>query len=181
MSFRRNRRALQLRPVNSLKHVIDTSGVVIGGTVATTDVAIQTDNPVTTGTNQIHIGGHIKAIFLSVQVKGSVAYAGTPRVYFIVWKNPGNQIIQPVVDAVGVSTRRKFVIHQEMMMVDDVGPAAASASSFPRSMFKGVILLPKRYQRFGDADRLTFTIGNAAGESTGQTDWCIQCIYKEFF
>ncbi len=174
-------RALALRPINSLKHVVDTSGVTTTGAPSTTELADQVDNPSTTASNQVHIGSAVKAIFLSVQIKGSIAYAGTPRVYMLVYKNPGNQVPVPDPSNIGISPRRKFVIHQEMMMVDDVGPASSSATSFPRTMFKGVILIPKRYQRFGDGDKLTFVIQNSVGETTGQTDWCIQCIYKEFF
>jgi len=179
MSFRRSRRALSIRPVSSLKHVIDTSGVVIAGANAVTDLAIQNDTPSTGLSNEVHTGSHIKAFFLNVQVAGAVNYGGVPRVYFYIYKDPSSEIIAPPVDAIGASTRRKFVIHQEMMMVSAQDPVATV--TFPRTMFKGVVMLPKRYQRFGDADRLRFVIGNSTGEATGSTRWCIQCIYKEFF
>lgn len=177
MSFR-NRRALALRPINSLKHVVDTSGAVTGSTPATVDLTTQVDAPVTTQTNQVHIGSAVKAIFLSVQVVGTTAYGGVPRIYFVVFKNPGNQVPIPAVDGIGISPRRKFVIHQEMLMVTT---QSSTNDGFPRTMFKGVILLPKRYQRHGDADKLQFVIGNASAEATGSSDWCLQCIYKEFF
>ena len=174
-------RALALRPINQLKHVVDTSGVTSLALPSTTELAVQVDLPSTTAVNQVHVGSAVKAIFLNVQINGSIIYSGIPRVYFLVYKNPGNQVPVPDPSNIGISPRRKFVIHQEMMMVDPVGPAASSPSSFPRTMFKGVILIPKRYQRFGDGDKLTFVIQNALGETNGQTDWCVQCIYKEFF
>ena len=179
MSFRRNRRALAIRPVSSLKHVVDTSGAVTAGIAATTDLVIQHDDPATTFNNRVHTGAHVKAIFLSVQVVGTTAYSGVPKVYFLVYKDPSGQIPSPpVVDSVGVSAKRKFVIHQEMLMVTT---QSTTNDGFPRTMFKGVILIPRRYSRFGDGDRLRFTIGNAPAEATGSTDWCLQCIYKEFF
>ncbi len=180
MSFR-NRRALALRPINSLKHIVDTSGRAIAGAQNTTDIAIQNDLPSTTSVNQVHTGSAVKAIFLNIQVRGVIAYGGVPRIYFILFKNPGNQVPAPALDAVGISPKRKWVLHQEMIMVDDVGLAATNPTSFPRTMFKGVIKIPKRYQRMGDADKLSFVIGNAAGEATGATDWCLQSIYREFF
>jgi len=178
MSFRRNRRALAIRPVSSLKHVIDTSGAVTAGVSATTDLAIQHDTPTTNFNNRIHTGGHVKAVYLKVEVVGTVAYGGVPKVYFIVYKDPSGDLTVPAVDAVGTSARRKFVIHQEMTMITT---QSTTNDGFPRTMFKGVILIPKRYQRFGDGDRFRFTIGNSPGEATGSTDWCLQCIYKEFF
>jgi len=177
MSFRRNRRALAIRPVSSLKHIVDTSGAITAGVPSITDLMIQNDSPVTTVSNQVHTGSHVKAIYLKVEVHGAIAYAGVGRIYFYVYKDPSSEIIAPGVDNVGTSTRRKFVIHQEMLMIS----AQVDAASFPRTMFKGVILIPQRYQRFGDLDRLRFVIGNAPGETTGQSDWCLQCIYKEFF
>ncbi len=177
MSFRRNR-ALAIRPVSSLKHVIDTSGAVTAGVSATTDLAIQHDTPSTNFNNRIHTGGHVKAIYLKVEVVGTTAYAGVPRIYFIIYKDPSSDLTVPAVDNVGTSPRRKFVIHQEMTMVTT---QATSNDGFPRTMFKGVVLIPKRYQRFGDDDRLRITIGNNPAESSGSSDWCLQCIYKEFF
>ncbi len=182
MSFQRNRKALALRPVNRLKHVVDISGTVTGATVSITELAIQTDSPSTAQVNQVHIGSHVKAIYLKVEVVGAIAFAGVPRVYFVVFKNPGNQLSDPVVDAIGVSTIRKYVIHQEMTMISQQASSAGGGDfTFPRTMFKGVILLPKRYQRFGDLDKLEFHIGNATGETTGSTRFCLQAIYQEFF
>ncbi len=151
MSFRRQKRALSLRPVSSLKHVIDTSGVVVAGAVAITELAIQTDSPSTASSNQVHIGSHVKSIYISVQIVGAVAYTGVPRVYFVIFKNPGNQLSNPVLDNIGTSTIRKYVIHQEMSMVAET---TADGTAFPRTMFKGVVRLPPRYQRFGDLAKL---------------------------
>ncbi len=95
-----------------------------------------------------------------------------------VGKNPNGEISLPPIDAVGGDDSRKFIIHQEMMMV---GQTTADGTQFPRTMFKGVILIPRRYQRNGINDKLQFSIGNNSGESTGSTRWCIQCIYKEFY
>ncbi len=177
------RRALRNRPVNSLKHVIDIRSTVIAAVPVLTDVAIQNDSPSTAAVNQVHIGSSIKAIFLKVELVGTVPYGGNGVVYMVVYKNPGNQVPAPIVDTVGVSPRRKFVIHQEMTMVGIRSTAGAGGGDavFPRTMFKGVILLPKRYQRFGDDDRLVVVLGNASAEATGRSDVCLQCIYKEYF
>ncbi len=105
------RRALRNRPVNSLKHVIDIRSTVIAAVPVLTDVAIQNDSPSTAAVNQVHIGSSIKAIFLKVELVGTVPYGGNGVVYMVVYKNPGNQVPASIVDTVGVSPRRKFVIH----------------------------------------------------------------------
>ncbi len=172
---RMSSRALAIRPVNSVKHVIDTSGVVVAGATSTTDLINTVDSP-SALTNQNHVGSSVKFIFLKVEVVGVIAFAGVPRVYMYVWKNASDDLTFPAPDAVGASSNKRFVLHQEMTMVADL-----LQTDFPRTMFKGVIRIPKKYQRNGITDKLQFVIGNASGESTGSTRFCIQCIYKEFY
>ncbi len=180
MSFQRTRRALALRPVSSLKHVVDITTALVGTGQIVTDLAIQKDSPSTSSVNQVHTGSHIKAIFLNVQAILTVTVTtGFPSIYFYILKNPSNEIVplNMAGDTVGSNQRRKFVIHQEMLML-----SKNSADNFPRTMFKGVIKLPQRYQRFGDEDRLQIVAqfsGTVDGGATAQ--FCIQCIYKEFF
>jgi len=166
-------RALSYRPVNSLKHVIDAVGTATNVN-STIDLAIQHDTPLTSTPNRVHTGSVVKAIFLKVDVSGRVAYSGTPNVYMYVFKNASNELSPPAVTAVGASAVRKFVIHQEMTMI-----GALSDGQFPRTMFKGVVVIPKKYQRFGDADKLQLVVAHV--DATGTADFCVQCIYKEFF
>ncbi len=167
------------RPVNSLKHVIDTRGTATD-VASITDIAFQHDDPLTSVANRIRVGAVVKAIFLRVDVAGRVPYSGTPNIYMLVFKNPGNQLAPPALSGVGISNVRKFVIHQEMMMLSGISTAGAGGGfQFPRTLFKGVIVIPKRYQRMGDNDKIQVSIGH--DDATGTADWCIQCIYKEFF
>ncbi len=179
----RYNRALAVRPVNSIKHVVDTSGVVTS-TISTTEFASAVDTPARlTQPDEVHNGSVIKWFYAQVETAGSVAYAGVPRVYCMFWKNPGNELVAPSPASVGSSDVRKFVFHQEMQMVaqQTTSGAGGGDGTFPRTMFKGVIRVPKRYQRMGINDRLSFSIQNEPGESTGTTRFCFQCIYKEFF
>ncbi len=152
--------------------------------ISTVDIAVQTDSPSTSATNQVHTGSAIKAIFLKVEAVGAVASANIPRVYFYILKNPANEInvTNMAPDEVGSNARRKFVIHQEMMMMSQQASSAGGGDfTFPRTMFKGVVRLPKRYQRFGVDDRLQLVLANFNGETSGTTRICMQSIYKEFF
>ncbi len=91
-----------------------------------------------------------------------------------IWKNPGTNIAiaqVPNGNAVGQSDLRKMVIHQEMNMGEK------NTTAIPRTLFKGVIKLPRHMQRFGIADQLRIELF-----SPGVThDFCVQCIYKEYF
>jgi len=185
MSFRtgRMKQALRIRPVNSLKHVVDTSGVVSAGVPSTTDLINTVDAPVQSISNNCHVGSYVRAIFISVQILGQNPYGGVARAYFTIAKNPNSDIALPPPDQVGINDARRYVIHQEMVMITRVGTAGAGGGDLgiPRTFFKGVVLIPNKYQRNGLGDKLQFTIQNATGEATGSSDWCLQCIYKEFY
>ena len=94
-----------------------------------------------------------------------------------VFKNPGNRFLAPALDTVGVTDLRKYFIHQEMVMVpgSDVGE-----NEFPRTMFNGVIKIPRGYSRNGVEDRLQVILQHRSGEATQTTRFCIECIYKDY-
>lgn len=167
-----------LHPVKSIKHVVDTNGAVFGAAASVNDIAIANDNPAyNTSPNQVNTGAQIFAFFLNVQVIQAVAAGGVDNIYMIIYKNNGNNLVNPPVDNVGASDLRRFVIHQEMVMT---GTPSTVASAIPKTLFKGVIKIPKSLRRFGVQDRLQVVIGHRTGEVTQQTSFCLQCIYKEF-
>ncbi len=171
------RRALALRPINSLKHIIDTSGLLSLAVVSTTDLVNTVDSP-DADTNQVHVGSAVKFIFLVIELIGNTPFAQSPRIYMYVIKNPGNELANPRPDLVGQSKVRKFIIHQEMTMVQNL---QVDGDGFPRTMFKGVIRLPKKYQRFGVSDKLQVVLSGPTGETSGKANFCLQSIYKEFY
>ncbi len=168
-------------PVQSLKHIIDTSGVIsdvpsFNDLVNTVDAPAMLTNPA-----DCHNGSKVFNIFLKVEVKGTIAFGGVPRVYFLILKNP---TLAGSVDPsnMGISVLRKFVIHQEMMMVTRQATSGAGGDwGFPRTMFAGVVRIPKGYQRMGIGDKLQLVIQTNLGEATGRAEFCLQCIYKEFY
>ncbi len=170
-------RAMALRPVNSVKHVIDTSGLVSLGVTSTTDVYNTVDSP-SAITNQVHVGASVKWVFVKIEIVGAVAFAGVPRLYMYMVKNPSAELTLPSPGVVGASSVKKFIIHQEMTMT---AQTTALGVAFPRTMFRGVILIPKKYQRCGIEDKLQIVLGHDAGESSGTTRFCIQAIFKEFY
>jgi len=175
---RRMGRALALRPITSIKHVVDTNGGITGAIQSITDVMRAIDNPdYLTNPNDINTGAVMKWIFLNVQIIQKVAAGGVDNIYLAVYKNVGNNTaLLANGDAIGASDRKRFVIHQEMVMTGNVLTAAAAV---PKTLFKGVLRIPKSLQRFGLEDRLQVIISHRTGEASQQSNFCLQCIYKE--
>ncbi len=171
-------RALALRPVNSIKHVVDTNGGITGSTNSVNDIMRAIDDPeFNVFPNQIHTGAVMTWFFLNVQVIQQVVAGGVDNIYLAIYKNIGNNtLFTGGLDAIGVSDLRRYVIHQEMVMT---GSTFSINSPVPKTLFKGVIRIPKSLQRFGIQDRLQVIIGHRTGEVTQQSRFCLQCIYKE--
>ncbi len=175
MSFRR--RNLSLRPVRSVKHVVDTNGAITGGTPSTTSVVETVDDPSNTSPTQCAVGSTVHAIYLRVEVIQEIPAGGIDNIYMLVYKNPGGDLLAPNVDTVGSSDDRKRVVHQEMMML---GSVLTAANAIPRTLFKGVVLFPRALKRNGIQDKWQVVIGHRNGEVTQGSNFCLQCIYKEF-
>lgn len=175
--YRSNRQGFRLRPVNTLKHVVETNGAVTAAAASRTDIINTIRNPDEVQTNQCEIGSTVSAIYLRVEVIGTVSAGGVDNIYMAVFKNPGGILVPPNLDQVGQSDKRKYVIHQEMIML---AKESNDAMRFPRTMFNGVVRIPRGYKRNGVEDKLEVVLQHRQGELTQQTEFCIECIYKEF-
>lgn len=165
-----------IRPVQSLKHVVDTATSAVLAIQSVVPVIQAVQNPTLANTTQINQGSTVNAIYLRVEVLSTGTYAGVPRIYMAVFKDPGGNLAPPNANAVGGSDNKKHIIHQEMIMIDD----GSNVSQFPRTLFQGVILIPKRLRRFGYNDELQVLLQNGVGETSGIANACVQCIFKEF-
>ncbi len=168
-------RAMRLRPVHSLKHIVDTATSAVLAVISEVPVITAVASPSLASVTQINQGSTVNAIYLNIQVLATNVFAGVPRIYFAVMKKPGGGLTNPNPNAAGASDNKKFIIHQEMLMV-----ANAADSGFPRTVFTGVIKIPPRLKRFGYNDELVVLFQNGVGETTGINNVCVQCIYKEF-
>ncbi len=166
----RSRRGLNLRPVNRIKHVVDIQGgIAAGGAGTTLTLIIATDTPDLASASEVETGSTVNAIYLKVEMNATTS-ASLSNAYMYVGKNPGGNLTMPEANVVGVSDNKKYIIHQEMVMFQQVN------NSNPRTLFNGVIVLPRGYKRQGPNDLLVlrlFTPGVAV-------NFCIQCHYKEF-
>ncbi len=166
------RRSMALRPVQRIKHVVDSQGTQAAGTNLETIVIIASDAPTLALTKSVQTGAKVHGIYLRVEVASNDAQVAgaTPNVYMSVSKNPGGNLTLPAPNAVGQNDNKRYVIHQEMVMIQNV------VSSNPRTLFNGVIVIPKGYSRFGPNDELTVSVLSPQIDISA----CIQVHFKEF-
>ncbi len=163
-------RMSSIHPVNRIKHVVDAEGGLVAGTQSRSDVIDADDSPTLNVAPQVMTGSVVNGIYLHIEVSHTSG-TGRPNIYFALIKIPGNGFSPPQANAVGINDLKRYVIHQEMIMM-----SGDAGNGLPRSIFNGVIAIPKGYKRFGPDDRLAVLLlsPNVAA------DFCLQCHYKEF-
>ncbi len=164
---------MALRPIHRIKHVVD-SGVTLAKATTLTQILIASaDAPVLAAPTQVETGSKVNGIYLRVEIASNdaVDLGIIPNIYMVISKDPGGNLAAFVPNAIGVSDNKRFVIHQEMTMLTNAGQG-----SNPRTLFNGVIVIPKGFRRFGPNDTLNITV------LSPQLDivLCFQCHYKEF-
>ncbi len=160
-----------LHPVSTVKHVVDIQGGLVIATQANNDLVLGVSSPALGNVAEVVNGSHVRSIFLNVQVAGS-STAALSNVYMILYGNPGSNIAAgqiPDANQVGSNDFKKQVFHQEMIMTEK------NTTAFPRTLFRGVLKIPRKFQRIGIADKISLQLF-----APGTTyDFCFQCIYKE--
>ncbi len=164
-------RRMAMRPIQRIKHVIDFSGTLTADTNLEVVIALGHDNPVLVTPNLVNTGSTINGIYLDVEVASNeTEVSAIPNAYMMVVKNPGGNLTFPKPNVVGTDDNKKYVIHQEMVMLNNV------QGGNPRTLFKGVIAIPKGYRRMGINDKISVFVFSTALNLTV----CVQSVYKEF-
>ncbi len=158
-----------LRPVHRIKHVVDKQVAFTAGTTNSTNLIIAKDAPVLANVDEVETGSKVNGIYLHVEAYATSA-AALANMYLTIGKNPGGTFTLPAPNVVGSSDLKRYIIHQEMIMFQKV------ANSNPRTLFNGVIVIPRGYIRQGPNDLLQLQL-LAPGVNV---EACIQCHYKEF-
>ncbi len=165
-----------LRPINRIKHVIDQQ-ISVPINVNLLNVIVNTVDAPTLGTAiEVQTGSTVNNIFCTIEAVATESNTGkTPNFYIYFYKNPGSNIATfPNANAVGVSDNKRFIFHQEMVMVQ----GSAGDDGVPRNVFKGVIKIPKIYRRMAPGDQIGIAY---FVPSTGiALTVCLQAHYKEF-
>ncbi len=157
----------RMRPViHSRKEIVDSTLLGVTGGVVSNVLVADAINDYTGLVGQVETGSVIKSIYLFVQILPSAT--GTANVDFYVIKRP-NGITDPVPGAVGGTSARKYVLHEEKGI-----PGNASDGAYPLT-FKGVVRIPKGRQRMGEGDDIRIVL-----RGTDDYNACVKCIYKVF-
>ncbi len=158
-----------LRPIHRIKHVVDNQQSFALGTAVNVTLIDTKDAPVLTSPDEVETGSSVNGIYLKVEAYATSS-AALANFYMIVYKNPGGNIAAIAPNTVGINDNKRYVIHQEMIMFQK------QTNSNPRTVFNGVIAIPKGYRRMGPNDQLLLRM--LAPGVNG--DVCAQCHYKEF-
>lgn len=161
---------MALRPVHRIKHVVDFQGATAAGTAVDTQIIQGVDAPVLANTAEVETGAKVNGIYLRVEVVNTGSAGVLANAYMMVFKSPGGSVALANPNAVGADKDKRYVIHQEMVMLQMVD------NSNPRTLFNGVIVIPRGYRRIGPADLIIVRVFSPGVE----LNICIQCHYKEF-
>ncbi len=161
----------RMRPtVNTEKHVVEfVASLTATNTVQ--DLAVAVTAPSNTVSTDCHRGGHIKTIWISIDVCGLAASGVLQRTSMYLIKNVGNNLTPPGVFVVGTSNEKRFVIKQWTAMT------MRNQDGNNPYHWEGWIKVPKVYHRMATDDK--WQIVWAGNTSTGHG--VLQCIYKEQF
>ncbi len=164
---------MALRPINRIKHVVDsqaTLGANVNGNFA---LALSTDTPALAATANVETGCKINGFYIRLEAASNEAIdlGAIPNIYMIVWKNVGGNLVDPVPNLIGSNDNKRFVIHQEMTMLENKGQGSNA-----RTLFNGVIVIPKGMRRMGPNDEWQIQVLCPALD----TAVCMQAHYKEF-
>ncbi len=161
-------RSMALRPIHRIKHVKDQQFATAASTQVNVDLVTTVDAPVLANTTEVETGAKVNGIYLHIELV-QTSNSVLSNAYMMIVKNPGGNVTFPNANNVGNNDNKRFVIHQEMLMLQN------AAASNPRSLFNGVIVIPKGMRRMAPNDLIQVYIftGNACNV-------CLQAHYKEF-
>ncbi len=172
MVFRR-RSGSQLRPVHSIKHIVDAQGAGVLNVKSALTLILAVDAPVLANTTEVETGSRVNGIYLNVQVQG-ITEAALPNIYFFIWKNPAGAFsagATPNGNVTGSDDIKRQIFHTEMRMMSN-----SANTRVPITLFNGVIAIPKHMRPMRIGDRVDMQLF-APGVNF---NFCVQAIYKEF-
>ncbi len=159
----RFRRGMSLRPINSVKNIVDGTFLTVAAAVITTVTGAATVNTYTGAVAEVPIGAKVSSMYYFVQIQQQ---AVNSNVDFYIIKRPTG-VVNPVPGATGGNVARKYILHEEK------GIPGASNNGSPPLTFRGVVRIPRGRQRFAEGDFCQLVLRGAAAY-----DACVKIIYK---
>jgi len=180
MPYRRGR-SMALRPIDSVKHIMETSAI---NTAVTNTVALNmlagVDTYSLSDSNGVPTGAKVNGFFLSIFIisEGGELANEVPLADWYIIKVPGNiwgntfdAANLPTPGATGIHINKRHIIHTEKGLTSG---GNLSLSGVPM-VFKGVIAIPRHMRRIGEADSFKLCL-----RTNFQAKFCIQTIYKHY-
>ncbi len=158
-----------MRPINRIKHVVDSQAATTAGTQIATSLVDSVDTPTLADTDGVETGSTVNALYIKSEAIATSS-AALPNCYMFLFKNPGGNLTAPTANVIGASDNKKYVFHQEMIMFQK------QDGSNPRTLFNGVIRIPRLYRRCGPDDNISILFFSPGVNF----EVCLQCHYKEF-
>ncbi len=165
MVFRRNNRLGNI--INSTKNVVENQGNIVATTNSEQQLISVADNYSGASTTETATGSKIFGVFVTIYLYNNAdQVAGSLDWYYAVRRGATTFADFPAPNAVGLSNLRNQILHQEKGL-------AGTISSGAPMVFKGVIRIPRQYQRLreGDIHFISFRSSQAG-------KFCIRAIYK---
>ncbi len=173
MPYRRRgfsgRRRSGLRPVNSMKNIVYTSGAT-STTQVDVDIVDTQDSATLAVADDVERGCSIKAIWVSVSLCSTFTSALNGQTVFYLIKNPGANLTLPSPSTEGTSNEKKFIFFSRQAMVMRIQEGGNVYH------WEGWVKIPRVYQRMGSNDKITFSVRNVVSAQTGH--FTAQFIYK---
>ncbi len=168
-----HRGGMALRPINRIKHVVDSSATVAAAATSFVTAAITVDTPALSDVDGVQVGSKINGFYIRLEAASNEAIdlGAIPNFYMYVWKNIGGNLTRPDPQAVGSDDNKNKVIHQEMTMLENKGQGSNA-----RTIFNGVVVIPKGMRRMAPNDTWQVVFKCPALN----TAVCTQIHYKEF-
>ncbi len=164
---------MALRPVQRIKHIVDQNATLAANTTLVVPLVSATDTPTIGVTDSVITGSKVYGIYIKAVVASNEAIdlGAIPNFYIAIRKNPAGALGVPGINSLGDSDDKRYVLHQEMSMIENKGQG-----SNPTVMFNGVVAIPKGFNRMGPGDVIEFIWFCPALN----TAVCLQAHYKEF-
>ncbi len=168
-SYRSNsRKAFALRPVHSVKEIVDGVFLAVSAGVSTTVVACLVVNDYTGTVGTCPIGASIKSMWIHVSYALVSATPDSNFDWYLI-KDPGTQLAIPTPGATGGNVNRKWIFHESKGLAPNADDANPQVN-------QGWIKIPRKMTRMGESDRILLVARGAASNY----NLCVKIIYKWF-
>ncbi len=171
---------MALRPIDSVKHIVETSSIIAAttNTVALNFLA-GVDTYQLSDSNGVPTGAKVNGFFVSVFIisEGGELASEVPLADWYIIKSPGNAFTAfdatglPTPGQTGIHANKRHIIHTEKGLT---GGGNLSLAGIPM-VFKGVIAVPKHMRRIGEGDSFKLVM-----RTNFASKFCIQIIYKHY-